>query len=153
MTQVDGDVGSTFYALVHLFEAATCKDMPLAKFTGGLLPNETYAQIIKNVTDLDTRESLMKVSRIFRRICQEHFLFGEDLSFEPSDACQECDEAGMIPKWFERYEIDTGTQSRVDWHRAGGFLDSGDPAWKVTVGRERDKRSLLAEVAFRFTDI
>lgn len=54
-TQVDGNINSTFYALVHLFEAATCKTMPVAKFTAGRLPNEIYNQIIMQVTDMETR--------------------------------------------------------------------------------------------------
>ena len=148
-TQVEGNVSSTFYALVHLFEAAACKHMPVAKVTDGCLPNEMYTQIIKQVTDIETRESLMKVSRTFRRICQESLLFAQGLIFESSDSCQDCDEPQLVPNWFQKYDIKTGTQSQVTFRRAGGFLDSGGPAWKVAVGTERTKKSLLSEVAFR----
>lgn len=152
-TQVDGNVISTFYALVHLFEAAACKRMPRARATNGLLPNEIYTQIIKHVTDMRTRESLMEVSRTFRRICQEDLLFAEGLIFEPSDACQGCDQANDAPEFFEKYDIASGTQSKVKWKRAGGFLDFGGESWKVAIGTEKGKKSLLAHLAFRIVDI
>ena len=147
-TQVEGNTMSTFYALVHLFEAAACKRIPPARATDGLLPNEIYTQITKHVTDMKTRGSLMKVSRTFRRICQEDFLLN-GVIFEPCDACQICDEPGDCPQWFEKYDVATGTQSQVQFKRAGGFLDSGGRSWKVAIGTEHNKRSLLPEVAFR----
>ena len=149
-TQVEGNVSSTFYALVHLFEAAACKHMPVARVTDGRLPNEIYTQIIKQVTDVETRESLMQVSRRFRQICQESLLFAQGLIFEPSEPCQSCDEPQLAPSWFQKYEVKTGTQSQVTLRRAGGSFDSGGPSWKVAVGTERNKKSLLSEVAFRF---
>lgn len=152
-TQVEGNINSTFYALVHLFEAAACKRMPPARVADGLLPNELYTQIIKHVTDMKTRESLTKVSRTFRRLCQEDILFVEGLILEPSNACQSCDEAEDVPKWFEEYDIATGTRSQVRFKRAGGFLDSGDVSWKVAIGSEYSKRSLLPAVAFRFATV
>lgn len=152
-TQVEGNVNSTFYALVHLFEAAACKSMPLARATDGLLPNEIYTQIIKHATDKETRMSLMEVSRTFRMICQENVVFTEGLIFEPSAVCRDCDEAELYPKWFEKYDVASGTTSRVTWKRAGGFLDSGGALWKVAVGSEHGKKSLLAEMAFRFAKV
>lgn len=78
-TQVEGNVSSTFYALVHLFERAPCKRMPPARVADGRLQNEIYRQIIKHVTDMETRESCMEVSRTFRLICQEDLLFAEGI--------------------------------------------------------------------------
>ncbi len=152
-TRVEGNVCSTFFALVHLFEAAACKHMSPPKDADGRVPNEIYTQIIKHVTDMETRQSLMKVSRIFRRLCQEDLLFAEGLIFESSDACQGCDEAESVPDWYEKFDVATGTHSRVEWKRAGGFLDYGGPSWKVAVGAERNKKSLLAGVAFRFEEV
>ncbi len=151
-TQVEGNVCSTFFALVHLFEAAACKHMSPPKDVDGRVPNEIYTQIIEHVTDMETRQSLMKVSRTFRRLCQEDLLFAEGLIFESSKACQGCDEAESIPEWYEKFDVATGTQSRVNWQRAGGLLDHG-LSWKVAVGAERNKKSLLAGVAFRFREV
>lgn len=153
VTQVEGNIHSTFYALVHLFEAAACKRMPQARVTEGLLPNEIYTEIIKLATDTKTRESLMEVSRTFRRICQEDLLFAESLIFEPSDACQGCDDAGDIPGWYEMYNAATGTQSQVKVKKAGGFLDSGAASWKALIGTGHGKKSLLPEATFRFAEV
>lgn len=153
VTQVEGNVDSTFYALVHLFEAAACKYMPPTKVAEGIFPNEIYTQIIKQVDDMETRESLMKISRVFRRICQETLLLAEDFMFEPSDPCQSCEEAGQMPDWFDMYDIDTGNLERMKFVRAGGFLDSGAPLWRVFIGTEHNKRSLLAEAQFRLTKV
>lgn len=153
-TKVKGDVSSTFYALVHLFEAAAIKRMPLARVTDGLLPNEIYTHIIKHVTDMGTRESLMKVSRTFRRVCQEDLLVAEGLIVEPTDACRSCDEADGIPKWFEKYDLANGTQSQVKFKRAGGLFDRrGGASWKVAIGTGYGRKSLLAEVAFRLAKV
>ena len=169
-TLVDGNFNSTFYALVHLFEAAACKHMPRAGVTAGRLPNEIYTRIIKQVTDMETRGSLMKVSGTFRRICQEDLLFAEGLIVKPSHACQSCDEATRIPKWFETYDTITDTQSRATVPGLGPedrynylsyrcpsklrtnkmYSDSEDSAWRVAIGRERNKRSLLTAVAVKF---
>ena len=149
-TQVDGSITSTFYALVHLFEAAACKHLAPAKTADGSLPNEIYTKIIKQVTDTPTRHSLMKVSRTFRQICQEDLLFAEGVILEPCDACQGCDEAGSIPDSFDMYDVKTGIRSRVHWKRAGGSLGGRGDRLRVAVGAERNKRSVLADVKFRF---
>ena len=167
-TQIHSNINSTFYALVHLFEAAACKHIPVAKVTTGRFPNEIYTQIVMQVTDMETRESLMKVSRTFRRICQEDLLFDEGSIIKSSYACQSCDEAIHTPIWFEKYDIDSGTQSRAIWtlhveshlddmdrsevemQRAGGDFDGDGASRKVAIGKERNKKSLLAGVALTF---
>ena len=170
-TQVNGNINSTFYALVHLFEAAACKHMPVAKVNAGRLPDEVYIQITKQVTDTETRESLMKVSRTFRRICQEDLLFEEGSIIKPSHACQSCDEPTRVPKWFEKYAVDSETQSRAAWRRhwetyiddmylsevgmkrADGDYDGDGASRKVAIGMECNKKSLLAAVAFKFVNV
>ena len=124
-----------------------------ARVMDGLLPNEMYTQIIKHATDKKTRESLMRVSRTFRRICQEDLLFATGLIFEPCHACKACNEAGSVASWFEEYDVATGTRSQVEWKMAGGDLDSGDASWQVAVGTENSKKSLLTGVAFRFPEV
>ena len=164
-TQVDGNVNSTFYALVHLFEAAARKTMRAAEVNAGRFPDEVYSQIIMQVTDMETRESLMKVSRTFRQICQEDLLFSEGLIFKPSIACQSCDEAARIPKRFDIYDTDTGILSQagiyeltlsrtspIGLQRAPGSTSSGGLMWQVVIGTEPNKKSLLAPVAIQLFD-
>ena len=169
-TQVDGNINSTFYALVHLFEAAACKHMPVAKVTAGRFPNEVYTQIIMHVHDMETRESLMKVSRALRRICQEDLLLHKALIVKPSYSCQSCDEATRIPNWFEKFNTVTGIHSRAAASRSVPpiiYIDDEDQSpthsqatprfysrmgssWQVAIGTEHNKRSLLAKVVLAF---
>ena len=152
-TKIEGDISSTFYALVHLFEAAACQPLPIVGTTHGLLPNEVYTEIVKHVLDRETRDSLMKVSRTFRQICQEDLLLTEDMIFTPSDACQSCDEAGQYPKYFEKYDIASGIHSHVGFKRAGGFLDYEGVMLKVAVGTKHGQKSILPDVAFRLGEV
>ena len=170
--RLDNNINSAFYALVHLFEGGACRHMRAS--TGpkktGRLPNEIYSQIPKHVTDKETRYSLMKVSRVFRQACQEDLLFDEGSIIKPSLACQSCVEANHTPEWFEKYDLDSGIQSRVAWRRRRELCldDLGLPAVEamksiedfdrdgasrsVAIGTERNKKSLLAKVAFELVD-
>lgn len=151
-TLVEDKVYSTFYALVHLSEAAARRRMPRAIVTDGIFPNQIYTEIFKQVTEIETRESFMNVSRTFPRICQD-LLFADDLIFEPSDACQGCNNADDLPGWYEKYDVGLGTQSQVKVRRAGGFPCSGDKSWKVIIGTGHDKKNLLIEAAFAFNKV
>ena len=153
VTQVEGNTHSTFYALVHLFEAAACKRMPQASISGGRLPNELYMEIIKFVTDTKTRNSLMEVSRIFRRTCQENLLFADSLIIEPSETCQRCDDANSFPVWYAMYDTDTGNQSQLKMKQSGGIFDRGNAPWGVIIGTEHSKKSLLPEARFSFYEV
>ena len=149
-TRVKGNVCTTFYALVNLFEAAACKRMPLIKVANRVLPNEIYEQIVKHVTDIKTRQSLMEVSRTFRRLCQEDLLFAKDLVFEPSATCKTRPGVKLIPEWFQKYDIATGSRSQVSLKRADPSYNTGD-TWRVVIGNEDGRKSLLtAEWAIRF---
>ena len=171
-TQLDGNITSTFYALVHIFEAAACKPMCAERVADGRFPKEIYNEIAKQVTDMETRESLMKVSRTFRRFCQEDLLFAEGLIIKPSHGCQSCDVPTRVPKRFEEYDTRTGTQARatamvlnqktiftnnpdnspVSLRRCPHFHSSGRSSWQVAIGTECNKKSLLARVGFALLD-
>ena len=171
-TRVDGNINSTFYALVHLFEAGACQHMPdtkvgkVVRVNTGIFSNEIYDQITKEITDLETRESLMKVSRAFRKTCQEDLVFAKGLIIKPSQACQSCDKPTRIPKWFEKYNTDTGTRSRaallgltfkryspIFLQTTPSFDKERRSSWLVAIGTEHKKKSLLAEVAFKFVNV
>ena len=146
VTQVEGNVRSTFYALVQLFEATARKRIPPAKNMH--LPYEIYTQIINHVTDVQTRESLMKVSRTFREICQENNFFTRCL-MKPSDACLGYEGVEDSLQLFERYDNADGSQSQFTWEKAkvhfnAGFIfDIGLKEWRVAVGAEYGKKSFL----------
>ena len=148
-TRVEGCVYSTFYALVHLFEAAACKLMPLIKTADGCFPNEIYMQIVTHVTDKKTRQSLMKVSRMFRRLCQEDLLLAKDLIVESCDTLSR-DKAGP---WFQKYDVATEIQSHVRLQNAGYSRNREAGLWEVVIGTEDGRKSLLDGLMFRFAEI
>ena len=153
-TKVKGNVCTTFYALVNLFEAAACKRMPLIKVADGVFPNEIYGQIVKHVTDMKTRQSLMEVSRTFRRLCQEDLLFAKDLILELSRDCKPPWGDPPIPKWYLKRDIVTWRHSKVNIKRVGLSRDTGNTSWRVVIGSEDGKKSLLtAEWAIEFEQV
>ncbi|KAL8688126.1 MAG: hypothetical protein Q9218_005880 [Villophora microphyllina] len=144
---------STFYALMHLFEAAATRRLPPTKPRDGRLPNELYSKILYHITDVPTRSACMRVSRLFRRLCQEDLLFTDGIILPPCTSLQRVDLPDKIPTWFEMQDLDAGTWVNVEFKKAGGFLDSYDPAWMVAVGTGRNTKSLLTGLKFRLPEV
>ena len=63
---IEGDELSTFFALTHVFDAAARRRLAPAKTHEGVFPNELYGEVLKHVTDKETRLNCMEVSRTFR---------------------------------------------------------------------------------------
>ena len=162
---------STFYALNQLFEAAARRHMPVASDCDGRFPTEIYAQILMHVTDTDTRDNCMEVSRTFRDLCQEQLFLSETLMIGPSEACKKpgyrptsfdnIDLAihNSAPEWFNMIDLLTNTETKVRFESAGRrrrrqrIMDDPAPSWVVLVGSEHNKRSLLPRLNLRFTDV
>ncbi|KAL8911488.1 MAG: hypothetical protein Q9171_003349 [Xanthocarpia ochracea] len=139
---------STFYALTHFFDAAARRRMPPMKARDGRFPNEIYENILSHVVDRETRISCMHVSRFFRQLCQENYLFADGVMFGPSKPVERC----LAPKLFEMYVTDTGSLQKVKFQRAGGFLDSLEPSWVVAVGTSQKMKILLPNLKFRLPE-
>lgn len=96
--QVEGHDKSTFCALIHLFEAIAHRQMHSSRARERYFLNEIYVEILKNVNDVDTRNSCLKVSRTLRDYCQENFLFFESIIFEPCENIERCIELDQISR-------------------------------------------------------
>ncbi|KAL8861612.1 MAG: hypothetical protein Q9178_002137 [Gyalolechia marmorata] len=142
----------TFYALTHFFDAAARRRMPPLKARDGLFPNEIYENILSHVVDRETRISCMHVSRFFRQLCQENYLFADGVMFRPSEAVERCAAPRSAPKLFEMYVTDTGSLQKVNFESAGGFLDSLKPSWVVAVGTGQKMKILLPNLKFRLPE-
>ena len=146
-SQVDGDVLTTGFAMFHFFNAAARRCMPPSKSREGLLPNELYARITSYVTDRSTRSTLMHVSRFFRQLCQEDYLFAEDQMLRAGDGPQDADDG--LPLAFVLNDLVQGESMAVRWERAGGFLDwDSKGRYRVAVGEE-SKASGIPGLSFR----
>ena len=142
----------TFYALTHFFDAAARRRMPPMKARDGRFPNEIYENILSHVVDRETRISCMHVSRFFRQLCQENYLFADGVMFRPSKAVERCVAPGSAPKLFEMYVTDTGSLQKVKFKRAGGLLDSLEPSWLVAVGTGQKMKMVLPNLGFRLPE-
>lgn len=150
---IEGDELTTFFALDHIFDAAARRRMPPTKHHEGVFPNEIYSDIMRHVTDKETRNSCMGVSRMFRTYCQEKFLFTEGMFLEPSQPCEACEEPGVQPDWYNLYNINSGDSSRVSVKKRGAFPSmSRDVSYHVAVGMDRNKRCFLSGLNFRLPE-
>ena len=149
----EGNKLSTFYALDWIFDAAARRRMPPTKPHEGVFPNEIYSEIMRHVTDKETRNSCMTVSRMFRTFCQESLLFTEGMFLEPSQSCEDCEHSGDMAEWYNLYDVTTGESRRVSLKRGGDFLDmSRDVSYYVAVGTNSDRKSLLSRLHFRLPE-
>ena len=114
------------------------------------LDDDIYSEIMRHVTDKETRNSCMAVSRMFRTFCQESLLFTNGMFLEPSQSCEDCENSGDIAEWYNLYDVASGESRRVSFQRGGGFLDiSRDVSYYVAVGTDGDRKSLLSGLNFR----
>lgn len=109
----EGDPSSTLFALCHVFEAAARRRLPFNDALGFALPNEIILEILSHVTDLETRSNCMKVSRLFRNVCQERYLFADDMLLIPLEGESFVDPSESWHKW-NIYDIATKTKSVVN---------------------------------------
>ena len=146
-SDIEGDATSTFFALNHLFEATARRRMRFSRAQEGCLPTEIYAKILTYVTDLGTRHSCMDVSRTFRTLCQEDFIFADGLYLEPWKADGSFAGPDNSPTWFEMYDIASSTVSKVKLravrYRVRWRTEAGTTSWKIVVGDEVDRKSVL----------
>lgn len=144
---VEGDEASTFYALTHLFEAAARRAMPPSRAREGRFPAEIYGEILSHVLDRTTRHSCMHVSRGFRTVCQEELLITDGVFFRPWKVKETSE---TVPAWFEMYDIVSDKTCKVEIRDnkriPGRILQPVDmKMWKVVVGEETGRRSLIGE--------
>ena len=146
---VGGDPSSTFFALVHLFDAAACRRMPPVKSKDGRFPNEIYASILTYVTDAETRINCMEISRLFRQLSQEAVLVTDNLIFGPCEAVESCVEADDHPNRYEVYDVASGERHKRCLRENGALSDfSGAPSLVVLIGTVRNRWSFLPDLHF-----
>lgn len=97
--EAEGDPSSTFFALCHVFEAAARRRLPFNDALGFALPNEIILEILSHVTDLETRSNCTKVSRLFRNVCQERYLFADNMLLMPLEGESFVDPSESWHRW------------------------------------------------------
>ena len=141
---IEGDPDSTFYALVHFFDAASRSGMPPSRPREGCFPHEIYALIIDNIVDRQTREACMEVSRTFRDYCLEKVMLTTDMAILPSESCKDCEDAWAMPTWFTRKTISSGAETKITLKQRSWLGSWGEKGvMQVFVGDQQNRKSLL----------
>ena len=70
---------NTFMALVQFFEATTLETLRPTEPNEARLPEEIFAMMLLNVSDIKTYNACLKVSRRFRLICQQRSLIMDNI--------------------------------------------------------------------------
>ncbi|KAI9799426.1 MAG: hypothetical protein M1825_004526 [Sarcosagium campestre] len=147
-----------FLALTMLLEGASRRRLaPYRRANEGVFPTEIYRQILESVGDRQTHHACAQVSRTFRDLCQERVMLMDDIVFHPRvvsppTAVAEAENDGhgdsdddQFPLKMRMTKISTGQTRDVKCES-----NSGDSyytnTWRIIVGSERDRRSLLPNV-------
>lgn len=151
-----GSPKATFFALVHIFEAAARRNTPLTVSATrvGCFTNEIYSAILSQIADRQTLSSFLQVLPFFRQQSQEHLLFTDGKTLQPYKA-----ERMVSSNTFLEYDFSTGTTRNVEYKaigeaRGGIWRDMerhqyAGELWNVLVGTGHNHKCLLPDVEFR----
>lgn len=126
-------IQSSFMALIQFFEATALESLRPTQPNEARLPEEICEMILLNVSDVETYNSCLKVSRRFRLICQRRPLVMDDVVFleplpsDPASSVKKDEEEGTQSSPpasdFLAVEVSSGRQMEV-WLRSGRVGDS-----------------------------
>ena len=74
-------IKNSFMALIQLFEATTLETLRPTHPNEARVPEEICEMVLRNVSDIKTYNSCLKVSRRFRLLCQRRPLIMDDIVF------------------------------------------------------------------------
>lgn len=139
---------STFYALVHIFEAAARRRLSRIKISGGegRLPNEIYGTILDHVTDHETRSNFAGAMPAFRQQCIENVVVGNGKVLKPWEAVIEAPERFLLCD----SAIGMAQKVRIQTLEVMAWCMKQPTMIKVLVGRGHNMKSVLPEVGFKF---
>lgn len=127
----DASNKKSFMALIQFFEATTLETLRPTQPNEARLPEEICEMVLRNVSDIKTYNSCLKVSRRFRQICQQRPLIMDNLAFlEPlpdnpaSLITKEEDEVTQYPPDFLALEVSSDREMKVWLRSPGGYSDS-----------------------------
>ena len=168
MIRVEGSDKANFCALMNFIEAAARRRLLRSRI--GSFPNEIYSIILSYVTDVETRDACLEVSKPFRDICQESFMFAEGVLFPPYEGIKACVEPVQASQqaflmsdnlhaldWKVNIEKSKTKRGEYDWDFENDWNDAyypegyedDPPFWTVAIGHIRGRKILLPDVAIR----
>lgn len=144
----DASIKYSFMALVQFFEATTPDTLRPTQPNEARLPDEICEMVLRNVSDTKIYNTCLKVSRRFRRICQQRPLVMDNIAFlepladDPALFINGEKEDGIhgsqpLPD-FLTVDVSSDRQMGV-WFRSGN--SGGNPLTSfIVAGNERHRR-------------
>lgn len=80
-TVTDASIKKSFMALIQFFEATTLETLRPTQPNEARVPEEICEMVLRNVSDIQTYNSCLKVSRRFRLFCQQRPLIMDNIAF------------------------------------------------------------------------
>lgn len=151
----NASIKKSFMSLIQFFEATTLETLRLTQPNEARLPEEICEMVLRNVSDVKTYESCLKVSRRFRQICQRRPLIMDNVAFlEPlpdnpaSLTTKEEDEVTQDPPDFLALEVSSDRQMNVWLRSRGGGSDALECL--IVAGRESNRKTYVVGRAIVF---
>lgn len=150
-------IKSSFMALTQFFEATALETLRPTQLNEARLPEEICEMVLRNVSDIETYNSCLRVSRRFRLICQRRPLVMDDVVFleplpnDPASSVNKSEEEGTQgsppASDFLAVEISSGRQMEV-WLRSGRGGDS--LTCLIVVGNVWNRKTYIPNCGVRF---
>ena len=154
----DASMEKSFMALIQFFEATTLETLRPAQPNEARLPEEVCEMVLRNVSDIKTYNSCLKVSRRFRQICQRRPLIMDNVAFlEPSPdnpaslIAKEEDEVTQGSPDFLALEVSSDRQMKVWLRSRGGGSDALNCL--IVAGNEFNRKTYVVDRAIVFSGL
>ena len=154
----DASIKKSFMALIQFFEATTLETLRPTQPNEARLPEEICEMVLRNVSDIKTYNSCLKVSRRFRAVCQRRPLimdtvvFLEPLPDDPASLItKEADETAQDPPNLLPLEVSSGRQMKVWLRSRGGGSDA--LTCLIVAGHEVHRKTYVVDRSIVFSGL
>lgn len=144
-------VYETFKSLIAFFEASVRQSLKPTNVDGKNIPTEIYETILGHVSDMQTYNACLKVSRRVRSLCLRRPLIMDNVVFLEPQSCGDEEEST-----FTALEVSANKQMEVtlSWHHSRGPRLHDETACYVIAGSEKDRRIFVdQEITFEGLDV
>lgn len=161
---------AAFTALAFFLEASSRRHLPPSPTKEGVFPTELYRAVLLHIEDVETQRACMQVSRNFRDMCQQDMVMMDQFRFQANEASKTYDPAATSSSSFPPLRMQNMSGGRTRSHdvtltRVGDLSGLGsfgggprkprapDEYWRLVVGSERNRRSLVPNLVVAFDEV
>lgn len=150
----DASIENSFMALIQFFEAITLETLRPTQPNEARLPEEICEIVLRNVSDIKTYNSCLKVSRRFRLICQRRSLVMDNIVFlEPlpdnlaSSITTDKDNGTQHPPTPDFLAVEVSSDKQMEVWLRSSDRSNRSPAVTclVVAGHEFNRKTFVAD--------